>query len=687
MLLGPVAALTYTTLATYCFTEEISLKKVFKKAFNPIIVASRKVGSAIRNNKFQILGALGIGVVGAMIGVPMAGFLAQFFGPILGSIAGSVIAMGMLSLALNSFIRKQEIVRNTNSHDSQLVKKLLNIIYENEERIARFHKKHLKNKYDLTYYQERDPRTNQFVVGSSIMAFARSTKDVNQISPAVLGRFFGTTKNPIQGWINQLEDSGFVFGKGSYRDTRVRNIRLALKRMLDYKGLSDIYMSAQHVISDYIKVYLEEASFVTKLMFLVDEYISDDLGIVSDKVFGSSYLGQSNSYLAMSRLRSSNQKQYEDYSKYFKLLVNIIMLTKNQPQLFKGKGDEFVKKTINLVFDALVDSRQITDDEFNKVQIETISYILYALTIKRFEELTDLELDLYRNKNNPKGLVTISDLSRLISETGDHRHLIAEQLTQGRVSLQLIEVIDYLQRSSQDTKSACDNAISKVRNYMEKAIELAKDRKSRNSRIGTYAHLPLELLTIKFLASMGIFSSQEVQMFPLKTRADLILLRDNSFVKGIEQKNFKNIPSLAYNKFADRNKIKFIAIDFTMTAHYGDIYRKCSRGYQGEDRYLFVVLYGRRDSKFVNSLNIQIKNDPSIPYSTNVEVISIEDYYTLLGFNEDTKGRYKTILRAVSSLDLEFIIDEYIKAKEDLRRISQLYEGWVYFDRFLGKGN
>ncbi|MBA7544810.1 hypothetical protein ES705_37171 [subsurface metagenome] len=65
--LGLPGALIYTTLATYCFTEGISLKGFFSKVFNPVMVAVSKVGESkvgdyYRNNKKEILFTLGIGV-------------------------------------------------------------------------------------------------------------------------------------------------------------------------------------------------------------------------------------------------------------------------------------------------------------------------------------------------------------------------------------------------------------------------------------------------------------------------------------------------------------------------------------------------------------------------------------------------------------------------------------------------
>jgi hypothetical protein len=60
---GPPVSLLYATLATFCFTEGISLKNVFSKAFNPVMVTVSKVGDYYRDNKKEILFTLGIGVV------------------------------------------------------------------------------------------------------------------------------------------------------------------------------------------------------------------------------------------------------------------------------------------------------------------------------------------------------------------------------------------------------------------------------------------------------------------------------------------------------------------------------------------------------------------------------------------------------------------------------------------------
>jgi hypothetical protein len=65
--IGPPTALLYTTLATFCFTEEISLKRLFSKVFNPVKaevskVRESKVGDYYRNNKKEILLTMGIGV-------------------------------------------------------------------------------------------------------------------------------------------------------------------------------------------------------------------------------------------------------------------------------------------------------------------------------------------------------------------------------------------------------------------------------------------------------------------------------------------------------------------------------------------------------------------------------------------------------------------------------------------------
>jgi len=51
MFLGPVAALTYTTLKTFCYTEEISLKGIFKKIFNPVLSISTRNDREISDSR------------------------------------------------------------------------------------------------------------------------------------------------------------------------------------------------------------------------------------------------------------------------------------------------------------------------------------------------------------------------------------------------------------------------------------------------------------------------------------------------------------------------------------------------------------------------------------------------------------------------------------------------------------
>ena len=101
-LLGPFGALAYTTLATYCLTEGISLKNIFMKIFTPVVKTTKKVGNVIKNNKWQIIGYTGIGVIGAIFGAPMVGFLTPIFGPILGSIVGGVFGVSIAFLTTMS---------------------------------------------------------------------------------------------------------------------------------------------------------------------------------------------------------------------------------------------------------------------------------------------------------------------------------------------------------------------------------------------------------------------------------------------------------------------------------------------------------------------------------------------------------------------------------------------------------
>jgi len=104
--LGPVGALMYSTLITYCFSEDISLKDVFHKAFNPFIIAIDKVGKSIagdyyRNHKKETLtllgiGAWSIGLVGLRVILPSLNVIWDIL-----SGAGLPITIGMVNIKQN----------------------------------------------------------------------------------------------------------------------------------------------------------------------------------------------------------------------------------------------------------------------------------------------------------------------------------------------------------------------------------------------------------------------------------------------------------------------------------------------------------------------------------------------------------------------------------------------------------
>jgi hypothetical protein len=71
------------------------------------MVAASKVGDVVRNNKWIIINALGIGVIGAMIGVPIAGMLTPFLGPVLAPVAAGGITIAIIPVTIMSgFIKK-----------------------------------------------------------------------------------------------------------------------------------------------------------------------------------------------------------------------------------------------------------------------------------------------------------------------------------------------------------------------------------------------------------------------------------------------------------------------------------------------------------------------------------------------------------------------------------------------------
>ncbi len=126
--IGPPASLLYTTLATFCFTEEIPLRDMFSKVFNPVMgaaskVSESKVGVYYRNNRKETLtligiGALSIGLKALQILLPPLAVLGDFA---LGF--GVPITIGMVKIDTSR-------LRIISKEDERiLIKKIFKIIF------------------------------------------------------------------------------------------------------------------------------------------------------------------------------------------------------------------------------------------------------------------------------------------------------------------------------------------------------------------------------------------------------------------------------------------------------------------------------------------------------------------------------------------------------------------------------
>ncbi|MHA1267750.1 MAG: hypothetical protein ACTSRS_21115 [Candidatus Helarchaeota archaeon] len=162
-------------------------------------------------------------------------------------------------------------------------------------------------------------------------------------------------------------------------------------------------------------------------------------------------------------------------------------------------------------------------------------------------------------------------------------------------------------------------ALNSINKYLEFEIH------NKRSIVGIAFHHIFEYTFADYLSrnNIEVFYEPLVNFPESRVRADLSIIRNDNFIRRIEKKQDLIIFS---------NKINEILIDFTMSTDWTTIERKIQKGYQSDDRYLFIVIisFGKSIKNKIEQLNENINNlDIS-----NVKVISISDFCKFLNYNE-----------------------------------------------------
>lgn len=175
------------------------------------------------------------------------------------------------------------------------------------------------------------------------------------------------------------------------------------------------------------------------------------------------------------------------------------------------------------------------------------------------------------------------------------------------------------------------------------------------TRIGTYFHWIMEYLFLNHTRIKDTYSYYEVR--PSRYTESFSLRRSDNSI--IVEENFNTL-SLFTKEFSElRPKVKLINIDYHLGESLADIRDKCYRGYQGRNKFLFIVSMTTKDN---------IITPMSIPYRKNVQILDLKTFATFFGFPVEIFEQMKDL----KNLALSAII--YKQYLNSLRNLSKTAE-------------
>ena len=149
-----------------------------------------------------------------------------------------------------------------------------------------------------------------------------------------------------------------------------------------------------------------------------------------------------------------------------------------------------------------------------------------------------------------------------------------------------------------------------------------------------------------------------------------IIRRDLDFRKKIEnlQSIITDIPE----------EIKLITIDYTLTSNSYYIRQKYDKYYQSSDRFLVVVLLGKKNPSTVDDLRDELrdladrdrKTNNGRNYYDNIRIITAEEYKKFLGFD----GLYAKTYDEVQTLGYTVFEGKF---HDKLREIWEIYSEYL----------
>jgi len=147
----------------------------------------------------------------------------------------------------------------------------------------------------------------------------------------------------------------------------------------------------------------------------------------------------------------------------------------------------------------------------------------------------------------------------------------------------------------------------------------------RIGAIGIFGHILLEYYSLK-LIDLRQCNAKHEDSLEEGGKPDLIIERNSNFKANIE---------LCQDILYFSEKIEIVIVDFTLALKPKVVLEHCLRNYQGENRFLIIVLLREEGKATVQYFRNLLDNDPEINknYRENIKIINFTEYLSFLNLD------------------------------------------------------
>ncbi len=337
-------------------------------------------------------------------------------------------------------------IKQSDNADTQLVKRLINLIYYYELEIVEFEK------------------SSKEYLNLNISGGVKLHRFKGHIVASEIKKILGISLDIAKRWVYQLELS-----KKSPMNLIIRpkTFKKVSEHIEIFSNHTAIYTSFLEALLDYDKKKCSN-DFINKLVSIFNLYIKGGGG---GKSWLSEILGKSRSYIFDLELRRRERGKGgpEHCAKYFNLLTEIHLINKGSVEFKDGlKISDLKAECSDLIFKEMKKRNMINElceSKYSRRIINTNNRELFDIVIHSLLALTKAERG--RTKKNGDFVYGYTDLSRLISITNS-RDFLTGKFRNGYILAKTegIRLIKELRKGFFEAPEVCHDAIYRIKRHI-----------------------------------------------------------------------------------------------------------------------------------------------------------------------------------------------------------------------------